>query len=68
MRLLAQESVYWVNMNTDTGNTIKQCSTCLEYAAYAATGEKQTPQGTCNAVESGRKIFLWSMMKICCVL
>ena len=28
--LLVHESVFWVNMNVDIGNTIKQCSTCPE--------------------------------------
>ena len=28
---LAYKSVYWVNMNADIENTIKQCSSCLEY-------------------------------------
>ena len=23
--------VYWVNMNADINNTVKQCATCLEY-------------------------------------
>ena len=30
-RLLVFESVYWVNMNADIENAIKQCFTCLEY-------------------------------------
>ena len=29
--LLACESVYWVNMNADIKNTMKQCTTCLDY-------------------------------------
>ena len=31
MGMLAHGSVYWVNMNTYIENTIKHCSTCLEY-------------------------------------
>ena len=31
MRLLVQELVYWVNMNADIEDTIKQCTTYLEY-------------------------------------
>ena len=31
MRLEVRESVYWVNMNADIENTIKQCATCLDY-------------------------------------
>ena len=30
-RLLVHESVYWVNMNADIENAVKQCSTHLEY-------------------------------------
>ena len=29
--LLARESVYWINMNANIGQTVKQCSTCLKY-------------------------------------
>ena len=31
MKLLVSKSVYWMNMNADIENTIKQCATCLEY-------------------------------------
>ena len=31
MRLLVCKSVYQINMNTDIENTLKHCSTCLEY-------------------------------------
>ena len=31
MRFLAHESVYGININTDIGNTVKQCVTCMEY-------------------------------------
>ena len=31
IRLLATDLLYWVNMNADIGNSIKQCATCLEY-------------------------------------
>ena len=34
-RLLPRESVYWVNMNADMENAIKQCATCLEYQKTA---------------------------------
>ena len=29
--LLPCESVYWLNMNADTGNTVKQYGTCLDF-------------------------------------
>ena len=31
MRLLAPESVYLINVNTDIKNTVKWCATCMEY-------------------------------------
>ena len=31
VRLLAHESVDWVNMNVNIQNTMKQCATCLDY-------------------------------------
>ena len=31
VRLFAHESLYWVTMNTDIGDTVKHCWTCLEY-------------------------------------
>ena len=31
MHLLVRELVYWINMNTDIEQTVRQCSTCLEY-------------------------------------
>ena len=31
IRLLAHESVYWVNMNEDIENTVKEYATCLDY-------------------------------------
>ena len=31
MRLLAHELLYWVDMNTDIENTMKQCATCIKY-------------------------------------
>ena len=31
MRVLAHESVYWVKINTDIENTVKQCATCMAY-------------------------------------
>ena len=33
MKLLARESIYLVNINTDIENTIKSCSTCNEFQA-----------------------------------
>ena len=30
-KLLVFESIYWVNINNDTENYIKNCSTCLEF-------------------------------------
>ena len=30
-RLLARESVYWVNMGEDSENAIKQCAKYIEY-------------------------------------
>ena len=30
-KLLAHESVYWVNINTDIDKHIKRCNTCLEF-------------------------------------
>ena len=32
-RLLAQKSIYWINMNTDIGEAIKNYSTCLDFQA-----------------------------------
>ena len=29
MHLLIRESAYWVNMNANIEQTVKQCSTCL---------------------------------------
>ena len=31
MKLLAHESVYWVNINNDIENYVKKCSMCLEF-------------------------------------
>ena len=31
MKLLVHESVYWLNMNEDIENTMKQCATCPDY-------------------------------------
>ena len=31
MRFLGHNSVYWVNMNVDIKNTMKQCATCQDY-------------------------------------
>ena len=30
---IMRESVYWINMNTDIQQTVKQCSKCLKYQA-----------------------------------
>ena len=31
MKLLVHKSVYCINTNTDTENTVKQCATCQDY-------------------------------------
>ena len=41
-RRLAHESVYWINIHTDTKKTVKQCATCMEYQ-QTQLHEKITP-------------------------
>ena len=31
MRLTVHASVYWVDINTNIKNTVKQCAICMEY-------------------------------------
>ena len=42
MRILACEMVYWLNMITHIGNTVKQCATFLDYQ-NTQLQEKQCP-------------------------
>ena len=32
-RLLTCESIYWINMNADIEDTVKNCPTCLDFQA-----------------------------------
>ena len=32
-KITAKESIYWIKINTDIDNTIKNCPTCLEFQA-----------------------------------
>ena len=41
-RLLAHELVYWINMNKDIVNTVKQSVTCKEYQ-HTQPNEKTIP-------------------------
>ena len=64
VRLFARESVYWVNMNADTENTINQSGTCLEYQQTNHM-RKQSQNVPCKAWELVGADILFVKNKIC---
>ena len=38
MSILTHESIYWINMNTNIENAIKNCLTCLDFQQMQSPG------------------------------
>ena len=65
-RVLARDSVYWVNMNSDTEIAIKNCKVCLvfQYTAYILRSfHTSTP---CK--ETGTYLFQINNQKYFCIV
>ena len=52
MTLLGHDLVYWMNMNADIENTVKQCNVCVDYQQMQPC-EKKIPYDIVQAIGDG---------------
>ena len=65
----SEESVYWVNMNEDINNTVKQCGTCLEYQQTQPHKKTVPYEILCKPWEKfGADFFLLNIAHFCALV
>ena len=68
-RLLAHKLVYWMNMNADIKNTVKQYATCLNYQKTQPHWRMILHEILCKPWEAvGADIFLINNDMLLCIV